>query len=148
MPKTSSEGTQGGLIDGYSENTVFIAAMCVTVCHADEVAPTGLIGAYARNGEIHVNEFGTPEEPPLTTGHKDIKPSWSKTGDTLVFFRLTKPAPRVSDWRTAICIVKTDGTGFEQLTDGTHTDFNPTRTRDGTNLVVFNRRNGRLPTPG
>lgn len=73
---------------------------------------------------------------PLTTGHGDNKPSWSKTGDRLVFFRSVKEA---SPWRTAICVIKTDGTGFNKLTDGTHSDMNPTWTRDGANLVVFNR---------
>ena len=98
-------------------------------------------GSYAVNGQLHVGTFGQPDGKPLTTGHQDMKPSWSKTGDMLVFFRLVKPAARIPDWKTAICIVKTDGTGFRKLTDGTHTDFNPTWTRDGTNLVVLNRQN-------
>lgn len=103
-------------------------------------ADASLTGAYALNGELHVNVFGTPEGRPITSGHQDMKPSWSKTGDWLVFFRLTQYAPQVLDWRTAICVVNADGTGFGKLTDGTHTDFNPTWTRDGTNLAVFNRR--------
>ena len=107
----------------------------------EQVAALRLRGSYAVNGQIHVGTFGTPEGKPLTTGHQDMKPSWSKTGDMLVFFRLVTPAPRIPDWKTAICIVKTDGTGFRRLTDGTHTDFNPTWTRDGTNLVVLNRQN-------
>ena len=42
-------------------------------------------GSYYVNGEIHVNTYGQPEGKPLTTGHHDFKPSWSKTGDMLVF---------------------------------------------------------------
>jgi hypothetical protein len=34
-----------------------------------------------------------------------------------------------------------DGTGFHQLSDGTHTDFNPTWTRDGLNTPIWNRKN-------
>ena len=104
---------------------------------------TDLKGAYAVNGELYVNTFGTPEGKPLTTGHQDMKPSWSKTGDMLVFFRVIKFAKEVHDWKTAICTIKTDGTGFRQLTDRTHTDFNPTWTRDGTNLIVLNRQGKR-----
>ncbi len=54
---------------------------------AAEIKSTGLRGSYYMNGEIHVNTYGTPEGTPLTKGHWDFKPSWSKTGDMLVFFR-------------------------------------------------------------
>ena len=94
---------------------------------------TGIRGSYFMNGEIHVNEYGTPEGEPLTSGHQDFKPSWSKTGDMLVFFRRLKNDRVVTNWKTAICIINVDGTGFHQLTDGTHTDFNQTWTRDGSN---------------
>ncbi len=95
---------------------------------------------YYKDGEIHVNVLGTPEEEPLTTGHWDFKPSWSKTDDMLVFFRRLVNDKDVSNWKTAICIINVDGTGFHQLTDGTHTDFNQTWTRDGTNTPIWNRK--------
>ncbi|MFQ6097713.1 MAG: ankyrin repeat domain-containing protein [Armatimonadota bacterium] len=104
-------------------------------------APTGYVGSYFRNGEIYVNEYGTPEGEPLTTGHQDFKPSWSKTGDMLVFFRRLKDDPVVTNWITQVCIINVDGTGFHRLTNGTHTDFNPTWTRDGTNTPIWNRKN-------
>jgi Tol biopolymer transport system component len=85
--------------------------------------------------------FGDPDGKPITTGPADMKPSWSKTGDMLVFFRVTKFAQDIPNWKTAICVVNIDGTGFHKLTDGTHTDFNPTWTRDGSNRAIFNRRN-------
>jgi len=47
---------------------------------AGEVA-RGSRASYYCNGEIHVNELGKPEGKPLTTGHWDFKPSWSKTGE-------------------------------------------------------------------
>jgi hypothetical protein len=98
-------------------------------------------GSYYVNGEIHVGTYGQPEGKPLTTGHHDFKPSWSKTGDMLVFFRRVKNDPDVSKWKTAIHIINADGTGLHQLTDGAHTDFNQTWTRDGKNTPIWNRRN-------
>jgi len=105
-----------------------------------EVKGTGYRGSYFRNGEIHINEYGTPEGKPLTSGHQDFKPSWSKTGDMLVFFRRLKNDPVVTNWKTQIHIINVDGTGLHPLTDGTHTDFNQTWTRDGTNTPIWNRK--------
>ena len=99
-----------------------------------------LKGAYTVDGQIYINTFGKPEGKPITRGHEDMKPSWSKTGGKIVFFRVIKKAKEIHNWKTAICVVNVDGTGFHKLTDGTHTDFNPTWTRDGKNLAVFNRR--------
>lgn len=101
---------------------------------------TACRGSYFVNGEIHVNTYGTPEGKPLTTGHQDFKPSWSKTGDMLVFFRRLKNDRVVTNWKTQIHIINVDGTGLHPLTDGAHTDFNQTWTRDGTNTPIWNRR--------
>ncbi len=97
--------------------------------------------SYYKDGEIHVNVLGKPEGKPITTGHWDFKPSWSKTGDHLVFFRRLKNDPVVSNWITQLCIINADGTGFHELSGGTYTDFNPTWTRDGKNTPVWNRKN-------
>ena len=123
------------------------ALLVVTgVLSADDTGiPTGqnitFRGSYYVNGEIHVNTYGQPEGKPLTTGHQDFKPSWSKTGDMLVVFRKVKKDPDVSKWKTAIHIIHADGTRLHQLTDGTHTDFNQTWTRDGRNTPIWNRKN-------
>jgi hypothetical protein len=101
--------------------------------------------SYYCNGEIHVNEIGRPEGKPVTSGHWDFKPSWSKTGDMLVCFRRLKDDPDTLKWKTAIFVVNVDGTGFHPLSDGTHTDFNPTWTRDGRDTPLWNRKN---PTTG
>ncbi len=101
---------------------------------------TGYRGSYFVNGEIHVNTYGTPEGKPLTSGHQDFKPSWSKSGDMLVFFRRLKNDPVVTNWKTAIHVINVDGTGLHALSDGTHTDFNQTWTRDGTNTPIWNRK--------
>ena len=97
--------------------------------------------SYYCNGELHINVPGEPEGKPLTTGHWDFKPSWSKAGDMLVFFRRLKNDRETSKWITAVGILHTDGTGLHFLSDGTHTDFNPTWTRDGKNTPLWNRRN-------
>ena len=99
--------------------------------------------SYCCNGQIHVNEVGQPERKPLTPGQPfwDFKPSWSKTGNHLVCFRRLKDDPVVVNWKSAIFIINTDGTGFHTLSDGTHTDFNPTWTRDGLNIPIWNRKN-------
>jgi hypothetical protein len=110
--------------------------------HADEPgAKSGTRISYYRDGEIHVNEVGKPEGTPLTTGHWDFKPSWSKTDDKLVFFRRYKDDPVTVNWLSAICIMNVDGTGFHELTDATVANFNPTWTRDGLNTPVWNRKN-------
>lgn len=96
--------------------------------------------SYYKDGEIHITVLGQQETKPITAGHWDFKPSWSITGDHLVFFRRLKDDPEVNNWITAMCIINTDGTGFHQLSDGTFTDFNPTWTRDGTNTPVWNRK--------
>ena len=108
---------------------------------ATEGKSTGYRGSYFKNGEIHVNTYGTPEGKPLTSGHQDFKPSWSKTGDMLVFFRRLKNHRVTVMWKTQIHIINVDGTGLHALTDGTHTDFNQTWTRDGTNTPIWNRKN-------
>lgn len=101
--------------------------------------------SYYCNGKIYVNEVGKPEGKPLTSppvkGQADFKPSWSKTGDMLVCFRRLKNDRVVVNWKTAIFIINTDGSGFHTLSDGTHTDFNPTWTRDGKNAPIWNRKN-------
>ncbi len=111
-----------------------------TPAKSEKPTPTQFRGSYFKNGEIHVNTYGTPEGKPLTSGHHDFKPSWSKTGDMLVFFRRLKNDPVVTNWITQVCVIKTDGSGFHKLTDGTHTDFNQTWTRDGTNTPIWNRK--------
>ncbi|MBL7221170.1 MAG: ankyrin repeat domain-containing protein [Phycisphaerae bacterium] len=110
-----------------------------------DVAALGIRCSYYCNGRIHVGVLGTPDGKPITEppvkSWEDFKPSWSKTGDMLVFFRRVKNDPNVINWKTKICIIKTDGTGFHELTDGTGTNFNQTWTRNGTNTPIWNRKN-------
>lgn len=92
----------------------------------------------SRNLEITVYE-GTKPVRTLTTGHHDYKPVWSPDTDEIVFFRALRDSGDFAGWQTRICVVHADGTGLRCLTDGTHRDFNPTWTRDGTHRILFNR---------
>lgn len=87
----------------------------------------------------------------LTQGQSDNKPSWSKTGDMLTFFRWHRSSALgitfskgVQDslfslFKTNICVINVDGTGLRELTDETHANLNPTWTRDGSNQIIFTR---------
>lgn len=95
--------------------------------------------ASSQNLQIAVNQQNKPQQT-LTLGQKDFKPSWSKTGGRLTFFRrISKGTTGFTSWRTKICVVNIDGTGIKELTDGNYPDLNPTWTRDGSNMIVFNR---------
>ena len=123
-------------------SAILAVAGILSADESSESAPqsTGYRGSYYVDGEIHVGTYGTPEGEPLTSGHHDFKPSWSKTGDMLVFFRRLRNDPVVTNWKTAIHVINVDGTGLHALSDGTHTDFNQTWTRDGTNTPIWNRK--------
>ena len=114
-----------------------LMSVVITWASAEE----GYRASYYKDGELHVNVLGQPEGKPITTGHWDFKPSWSTTGNHLVFFRRLKDDPEVTKWITQLCIINADGSGFHTLSDGTHTDFNPTWSRDGKNTPVWNRKN-------
>ena len=122
---------------------LLLIMQCVADCGAEDVTQTDQRGVYSVGGQLHVNTFGTPEQQPITSGHRDMKASWSKTGDKIVFFRVTRLALKIARWKTAICVINSDGTGFRALTDGSHSDFNPTWTRDGKNRIVFSRYHSR-----
>jgi len=101
--------------------------------------------SYYANGRIYVDKVSeiTGKHPIVVPPEKewqDFKPSWSMTGDMLVFFRRVKNDPRVVNWKTILYIVNADGTGLQKLTDGNHTNFNPTWTRDGKNSPIWNRK--------
>jgi len=77
---------------------ILFSAICLTlsVFGSEE----GHRASYYKDGEIHINILGQPESKPLTKGHWDFKPSWSKTGDKLVFFRRLVHAKEVHNWKT------------------------------------------------
>jgi Tol biopolymer transport system component len=102
-------------------------------------APTRLAFSHDRFN-IATSRDGSPAV--LTRGNRDFKPISSSDGKVLVFFRVqTYGDGSFETWRTAICVVNLDGTGFRQLTSGRFADYNPTFLRDGTNRIAFNRYN-------
>jgi len=96
-------------------------------------------GVCSRDGSICIIDLESGECTPLTSGHTDMKPSWSRELDQIVFFRVTRMRERVQSWRTAICVINADGTNFRQLTSGEYTDYNPTWTRDGSHAIIYSR---------
>ncbi|MEM7009866.1 MAG: PHB depolymerase family esterase [Verrucomicrobiota bacterium] len=102
-------------------------------------ADAGFRAAYSKNLRIHVGLLGQSDGEPLTEGD-DFKPVWSKTGDKIVFFNRVVNHKNVGNWKTAIHVMNVDGTGLHALSDGTHTDFNQTWMRDGTNRPIWNRK--------
>lgn len=92
-----------------SQRLISIAVCVTAMLTASGVKPAraedGRRSSYYKNGEIHVNVLGQPEGKPITSGHWDFKPSWSKTDDKLVFFRRLKDDPDVNKWITALCII-------------------------------------------
>ena len=142
-PSNGLPGAKHSLADGILEWTLVLCLLALLASSVRGEPEIPHRSAYYKDGEIHVNVLGSEEGQPVTSGYWDFKPSWSQTGDLLVFFRRLKNDPDVVKWKTAICTVKVDGSGFHQLTDGTHTDFNQTWTRDGTNTPIWNRRNPR-----
>jgi hypothetical protein len=78
----------------------------------------------------------------LTRADRDFKPVSSPDGKTLVFFRVrTYGNGTFETWRTAIYVIKADGSGLRQITSGEFSDYNPTFLRDGSNRIAFNRYN-------
>ncbi|KYK22054.1 hypothetical protein AYK24_02695 [Thermoplasmatales archaeon SG8-52-4] len=94
--------------------------------------------ASSENYEITINSTNG-ERIKLTRNHKDYKPSWSKDGRRLTFFRMLEFEQGFGISKTKICVVNSDGSGLRLITKGDYPDFNPTWTRDGTNMILFTR---------
>lgn len=142
--KFLKEATQAGATAAVSVGMASAAAPLVARAGEADLPHAPRI-SYYMNGEIHVKALGEPDKKPLTTGHVDFKPSWSKTGNMLVCFRRTKNDRVTVNWKNAIFIINVDGTGFHMLSDGARTDFNPTWTRDALNTPIWNRKNSIRP---
>lgn len=75
----------------------------------------------------------------LTTTGQDYKPTWSIDGTQLVFFRRLAYEDGFGISKTNIAVINADGTNLRLLTSGDYADFNPTWTRDGSNMILFTR---------
>ncbi|MBI5960463.1 MAG: PD40 domain-containing protein [Chloroflexi bacterium] len=95
---------------------------------------------WAASTDLNITIYSTSEPAQrLTYSHNDFKPSWSPDGSMLTFFRATRYGADFKDWRSMICVINADGTGFRELTSAEYPNFNPTWTRDGSNRIIFNR---------
>lgn len=77
----------------------------------------------------------------ITEGHRDHKPVWSKEKDMITFIRIAGDTDQdvFRKWRSSICVINADGSGFKELTDNSEPNLNPTWTKDGSNKIIFNR---------
>ena len=94
--------------------------------------------ASSENFEISISTIDG-ESNRLTSGFQDYKPSWSTDGSKLTFFRLLEYEEGFGISRTKIGVIDADGNNLRLLTSGDYPDFNPTWTRDGTNMILFTR---------
>lgn len=86
---------------------------------------------------IAVSASGQPRL--LLTDGDDFKPSWSQNGSLLTFFHTMQYSSSFDAWKTKLCVIGADGSNPRILSNGQYADFNPTWTRDGSNLIIFNR---------
>jgi hypothetical protein len=98
----------------------------------------------SHNLQVAIHQIGEQPEI-LTEGPLDFKPSWSKTGDVITFFRIIEYDPAMYKWKNRIGVINADGTGERFVTDSGFADCNQTWTRDGTNQIIFNRGGPRTP---
>lgn len=103
-----------------------------------QTPPTNERWASSSNLNITIHSPTGPDIQ-LTDSGNDFKPSWSPDGSMLTFFRTERYGRDFKDWRSKICVINADGTGFRELTTAEVPNFNPTWTRDGTNRIIFNR---------
>ncbi len=86
---------------------------------------------------IAVNAYNQPRL--VLTDGDDFKPSWSLTGSMLTYFHAMQYGNTFDQWKSKLCVIGADGSNPRILTNGQYADFNPTWTRDGSNLIIFNR---------
>jgi Tol biopolymer transport system component len=70
----------------------------------------------------------------------DYKPVPSPDGSQIAFFRaIDYGKGQDITWKSRICVMNADGSGFRELTGGDHMDTNPQWTRDGSNKIIWTR---------
>lgn len=70
----------------------------------------------------------------------DYKPVPSPDGSKIAFFRAVDYGKGQDiTWKTRICVMNADGSGFRELTSGDYMDTNPQWTRDGSNKIIWTR---------
>jgi Tol biopolymer transport system component len=123
----------------------FLAAVVAGPAQAEEppaLPDTGTDQWYAYvDGRIAENT-SLSESPTYFTDPEldDYKPVPSPDGSRIAFFRaIDYGKGQDITWKTKICVMNADGSGFRELTAGEHMDTNPQWTRDGSNKIVWTR---------
>lgn len=120
--------------------TVVIGMTSLAIGHRAVSRQTVVDQRWASSTDLNITlHSATGSGPQLTRSYNDFKPSWSPDGTMLTFFRAKKYGADFKDWRSMICVINADGTGFRELTSAEYPNFNPTWTRDGSNRIIFNR---------
>ena len=83
--------------------------------------------------------------PLSVNGAGDMKPSWSKTGDQIVFMRVLNGTAG-PEGKMHTSIMNADGTGIKNLTAGEYGEWHPTWFRDGSMRVIGIRPPGTVLT--
>jgi len=129
--------------------TFLLLLLVIHSCSKDSISPTIINNpiedsyvfdrwASSENFEITINS-STGESTKLTRNFQDFKPSCSKDREKLTFFRMLEYEQGFGISKTKIGVINSDGSGIRLLTEGIYPDFNPTWTRDGTNMILFTR---------
>jgi hypothetical protein len=77
----------------------------------------------------------------LTAGEQDdYKPAYSPDGTQIAFFRVLDYGDGPArTWKSKLCVMNADGSGYRELTNGDHADWHPYWSRDGSNQITFTR---------
>ncbi len=71
--------------------------------------------------------------------HNDYKPVISPDGTKIAFFRSYSEGNDFFLWKSSICVMNADGSGFRELTDHQYMNTEPYWTRDGSNRITWSR---------
>jgi len=96
------------------------------------------IGTFVDN-ELVDEQFITSSQNPNMYATGDLKPSWSKSGDYIVFMRTISGSAtgQGADIRTAV--INVSSLEIKELTAGDFEEYHPTWYRDGSNRVIGDR---------
>ena len=114
---------------------IFIILITIVYCNED------IKYIYSMNGRLYISSTENKKIKEITSGPIDLLPSWSISGDKIVFSRINENISNMNffTWKLAVCVINKDGSGLKVLTDCKHCDMLPTWTRDGKNNIIFTR---------
>jgi len=141
-------GCRGGTNDtppgggGPPVTTSKVCGVGATIQTLPPITPTGpplTTDRWASSDNLRIAVSAYGQSRVILTDGDDFKPSWSQTGSLLTFFHAMQYGQTFDQWKTKLCVIGADGSNPTILSNGQYADFNPSWTRDGTNLIIFNR---------